>query len=91
MEKPKARKIKKRDEVHGEYEVEVSDGGGCDPEEAAGDAAGGEHHGAERRSDTADHDVDDRDKAEVVDADAEASCHRQQQRGDDGSLPLCAR
>ena len=28
----------------------------------------------------ADHDVDDRDKAEVVDADAEASCHRQQQR-----------
>ena len=36
MEKPKARKIKKWDEVHGEYEVEVSEGGGCDPEEAAG-------------------------------------------------------
>ena len=36
MEKPKARKIKKWDEVQGEYEVEVSDGGGCDPEEAAG-------------------------------------------------------
>ena len=35
MEKQKARKIKKWDEVHGEYEVEVSDGGGCDPEEAA--------------------------------------------------------
>ena len=36
MEEPKARKIKKWDEVHGEYEVEVSEGGGCDPEEAAG-------------------------------------------------------
>lgn len=36
MEKPKARKIKKWDEVHGEYEVEVSEGGGCNPEEAVG-------------------------------------------------------
>ena len=36
MEKPKERKIKKWDEVHGEYEVEISEGGGCDPEETAG-------------------------------------------------------
>ena len=35
MEEPKARKIKKWDEVHGEYEVEVSERGGCGPEEAA--------------------------------------------------------
>ena len=36
MEKPKARKIKKWDEVQGEYEVEVSEGGRYDPKEAAG-------------------------------------------------------
>lgn len=36
MEEPKARKIKKWDEVHGEYEVEESERGGCDPEEAVG-------------------------------------------------------
>ena len=36
MEKPKERKIKKWDEVHGEYEGEISEGGGCDPEETAG-------------------------------------------------------
>ena len=37
MEKAKARKIKKWDEVHGEYEVEVSEeSGGSTPEETAG-------------------------------------------------------
>jgi hypothetical protein len=37
MEKAKTRKIKKWDEIHGEYEVEVSeDMGGGSPEEAAG-------------------------------------------------------
>ena len=37
MEKAKTRKIKKWDEVHGEYETEVSeDMGGSSPEEAAG-------------------------------------------------------
>lgn len=37
MEKQKARKIKKWDEVHGEYETEVTeDMGGSSPEEAAG-------------------------------------------------------
>ena len=37
MEKPKERKIKKWDEVHGEYETEVTeDMGGSSPEEAAG-------------------------------------------------------
>ena len=37
MEKAKARKIKKWDEVHGEYEVEVSEeSGSSTPEETAG-------------------------------------------------------
>ena len=37
MEKAKTRKIKKWDEVHGEYETEVTeDMGGSSPEEAAG-------------------------------------------------------
>ncbi len=37
MEKAKTRKIKKWDEVHGEYEVEITDDvGGSTPEEAAG-------------------------------------------------------
>lgn len=37
MEKAKTRKIKKWDEIHGEYEVEVSeDMGGGSPEETAG-------------------------------------------------------
>ena len=37
MEKAKTRKIKKWDEIHGEYEVEVSeDMGGGSPEEVAG-------------------------------------------------------
>lgn len=37
MEKAKTRKIKKWDEVHGEYETEViEDMGGSSPEEAAG-------------------------------------------------------
>ena len=37
IEKAKTRKIKKWDEIHGEYEVEVSeDMGGGSPEEAAG-------------------------------------------------------
>lgn len=37
MEKAKARKIKKWDEVHGEYEVEVSEeSGGSTPEETVG-------------------------------------------------------
>ena len=39
MEKAKTRKIKKWDEIHGEYEMEVSeDMGGGSPEEAAGAA-----------------------------------------------------
>ena len=36
MEKPKERKIKKGDGVHGGYDVGISEGGGCEPEGTAG-------------------------------------------------------
>lgn len=57
---------------------------------ALGDAAGSEHHGAERRSNTADHDVDYHDKTEVDGIDAELLRNGQEQRGRDhqGSAAL---
>lgn len=57
---------------------------------ALGNAAGGEHHGAERRSNAADHDVDYHDKTEVDGIDAELLRNGQEQRGRDhqGSAAL---